>query len=221
MRFVKTLVALVLLAVGAAAAAIWAGAYNVAADDPHWAATHRLLEVARSRSISTRAAGIEPPDLTDAALIRSGAGNYHAMCVSCHLSPGAAETELSIGLYPQPPRWEALGSTDPREAFWVLKHGIKASGMPAWGKSMDDRYLWGMVAFLRQFPGMTGARYDAHVAASAGHSHGGGETDVGGGDPHSDHGADDAERSSFEPMDDPMALPADDDGTHAHPDGQH
>jgi hypothetical protein len=37
----------------------------------------------------------------------------------------------------------ALGRTGPRStrarAFWVLKHGIKASGMPAWGKSMDDK----------------------------------------------------------------------------------
>ena len=145
---------------------------------------------------------------SDAELIRSGAGNYSAMCVTCHLSPDAAETELSIGLYPRPPRWDALGQTDAREAFWVLKHGIKASGMPAWGKSMDDRYLWGMVAFMQQFPSMTAAQYSAQVAASDGHSHGGGETDVGGGDPHAGHDVSNAERSSFEPVDDPMATPS-------------
>jgi hypothetical protein len=95
----------------------------------------------------------------------------------------------------------------------VLKHGIKASGMPAWGKSMDDRYLWGMVAFMQQFPGMTAAQYSAQVSASDGHSHGGGETDVGGGDPHAGHDGANAERSSFEPVDDPMATPARDDHT--------
>lgn len=208
MKLLKTLVVLALLGMVMAAAVIWSGVYHVGADDPHWSATYRVLEVARQRSIAVRAADIEVPDLSDAELIRSGAGNYSAMCVTCHLSPDAAETELSIGLYPRPPRWDALGQTDPAEAFWVLKHGIKASGMPAWGKSMDDRYLWGMVAFMQQFPSMTAAQYSAQVAASDGHSHGGGETDVGGGDPHAGHDGANAERSSFEPVDDPMATPS-------------
>jgi len=47
--------------------------------------------------------------------------------------------------------------------------------MPAWGRSMDDRYLWGMVAFLRQLPGMSAGRYRAAIAASPEHSHGGGD----------------------------------------------
>lgn len=208
MKLLKSLVVLALVGIAIAAAVVWSGAYNVGADDPHWSATYRVLEVARQRSIAVRAADIEVPDLSDAELIRSGAGNYSAMCVTCHLSPDAAETELSIGLYPRPPRWDALGQTDAREAFWVLKHGIKASGMPAWGKSMDDRYLWGMVAFMQQFPSMTAAQYSAQVAASDGHSHGGGETDVGGGDPHAGHDVSNAERSSFEPVDDPMATPS-------------
>lgn len=208
MKLLKSLVVLALVGIAIAAAVVWSGAYNVGADDPHWSATYRVLEVARQRSIAVRAADIEVPDLSDAELIRSGAGNYSAMCVTCHLSPDAAETELSIGLYPRPPRWDALGQTDAREAFWVLKHGIKASGMPAWGKSMDDRYLWGMVAFMQQFPSMTAAQYSAQVAASDGHSHGGGETNVGGGDPHAGHDGANAERSSFEPVDDPMATPS-------------
>ncbi len=213
MKLLKTLVVLALIGVAVAAAVLWSGLYNVAADDPHWSATHRMLEVARKRSISVRAANIQLPDLTNAELIRNGAGNYNAMCVTCHLRPDAEDTELSVGLYPRPPRWDALGRSDAREAFWVLKHGIKASGMPSWGKSMEDRYLWGMVAFMQQFPGMTAAQYQARVAASDGHSHGGGETDVGGGDPHAAHEGSNPERSSFEPVEDPMAAPAGDDHT--------
>ena len=215
MKLLRILLGLALVAIVGAATLLWLGVYNVAADDPHWSATYRLLEVARDRSIAARASYIEVPDLSDSDLIRGGAGNYSAMCVTCHLSPDAQETELSIGLYPRPPRWDELGDVDPRRAFWVLKHGIKASGMPAWGKSMDDRYLWGMVAFTQQFKTMTAAQYSAQVAASPGHSHGGGETDVGGGDPHAGHAEPSAERSSFEPVDDPMAAPTDDE----HDDG--
>ncbi len=216
MKLLKTLVVLAILGVAVAAAVVWSGVYNVGADDPHWSATHRVLEVARKRSIAVRAEEIAVPDLSDTALIRSGAGNYHAMCVTCHLSPDLGETELSIGLYPRPPSWDALGDLDPRASFWVLKHGIKASGMPAWGKSMDDRYLWGMVAFMQQFPTMTAEQYSAQVAASPGHSHGGGETDVGGGDPDASHGAapPDRPRSSFEPPECPVAVSCSDDDHH-------
>ncbi len=221
MKLLKTLIALFVVGVAGASALIWSGIYDVGADDPHWAATHQVLELVRTRSLARHSADIAVPDLSDPELIRSGAGNYSAMCVTCHLSPDAQETELSIGLYPRPPRWDALGQVEPRQSFWALKHGIKASGMPAWGKSMDDRYLWGMVAFMQQFPTMTAAQYSAQVAASPGHDHGGGETDVGGGDPHAGHDPQPARaaRSSFEPVDDPMALPeADDhgDGDHSH-----
>ena len=217
MKLLKTLAVLLVIGTVSASAVIWSGLYNVGADDPHWAATYEVLELARTRSVARHAAYIEVPDLSDQELIRNGAGNYSAMCVICHLGPDAQETELSVGLYPRPPRWDALGRTEPRAAFWVLKHGIKSSGMPAWGKSMDDKYLWGMVAFMQQFPTITAAQYRAQVEASDGHSHGGGETDVGGGDPHAGHHQPDATRSSFEPVDDPMAAPTGDD----HADDDH
>lgn len=61
----------------------------------------------------------------------------------------------------------------------MLKHGVKTSGMPAWGPSMDDKYLWDMVM----------------------------------------EGHDERGRSSFEPPDDPMASPNEEehvDAGHAH-----
>jgi len=207
-KTIRTLLLLVMVMLVAGTAFVWLGVYNVAADDPHWRSTHRLMETIRGRSIATRAGALELPKLDDETLIRQGAGNYHSMCVGCHLYPGASDTELSLGLYPAPPTWSELGATDPREAFWVIKHGVKMSGMPAWGKSMDDRYIWGMVALLQRLPQMTAANYQALVAQSPGHSHGGGESNVRG-DPmpesHGDMPAHEQPRSSFEPVEDPMA----------------
>src|SRR3990167_2498789 len=67
---------------------------------------------------------------------------------------------------------------NPSAAFWVSKLGIKATGMPAWGKNMGDEYIWGMVAFLDQLPTMDAKQYQALVASSGGHQHGGGETQM-------------------------------------------
>lgn len=170
---IVTLLVLVVLTIGYA----WSGAYNVGADVPHSRPVLAVLEALRERSISARSADLAAPDLENEELIRSGAGNYDAMCVGCHLAPGVNETELSRGLYPRPPNLSQVVIDDPAEAFWAIKHGVKASGMPAWGKSMADEYIWGMVAFVRRLPDLDADAYEAAVAASGGHSHGGGETD--------------------------------------------
>lgn len=173
-----------LVAAGAlGSAAVLGGAYfglvNVGADDPHFPAVHAFLSMARDRSIEVRARDIEVPNLKDETLIRTGAGNYNAMCIGCHLAPGVDKTELSQALYPSPPNLTKIGLDDgPAAAFWTIKHGIKATGMPAWGKSMGDQYIWGIVAFLDQLPQMNAEQYKALVATSGGHQHGGGESEM-------------------------------------------
>ena len=168
----------VLSFVGAAAVAgfVWSGIYNIGADDMHTRPVYSLLQTMRMQSINRYASDIAVPDLTDAALIRQGAGNYDSMCTGCHLAPGMEGTKLSRGLYPAPPNLATAGTGNPAHHFWVIKHGIKASGMPAWGKSMEDKYIWGMVAFIQQLPKLDAEGYRAMVASSGGHSHGGGET---------------------------------------------
>lgn len=178
-----------LLALGATVL-IGSGAYNVAADEPHWALTKLAMGKVRERSIAARASGIDVPDLEDESMIGTGAGNYDAMCAGCHLKPGVDKTELSAGLYPAPPDLARNPIDDPAAAFWVIKHGIKMSGMPAWGKSMEDEYVWGMVAFLRQLPDMSQAQYAEVVEASGGHQHGG--ADVAAPESHADDQVPDA-----------------------------
>ncbi|MEO6895692.1 MAG: cytochrome c [Caldimonas sp.] len=167
---------------------VGSGAYNFAADEPHTAAVSSLLETMRERSIATRAVGLLVPDLSESTRIVQGAGNYNAMCVGCHLAPGMAESEMSKGLYPAPPNL-SKEKVEPAHAFWVIKHGIKASGMPAWGKSMSDEYVWNMAAFLQELPRLDADRYKEMVAHSGGHQHDHGGThdeDAGHGPDH-DH----------------------------------
>ena len=160
-HILATISILVLLAVGATAAFVWSGAYNIGADDPHWSATHTVIETLRERSISARLDGIQPPDLEDSERIRLGAVSYSAMCTGCHLSPGVDDTEIRPGLYPIPPNLAKGGPDDPRRTFWVIKHGIKMAAMPAWGKTHSDEQMWNMVAFVQKLPGMSPAQYTA------------------------------------------------------------
>ena len=172
-----TVFVLALAALLGAGVFLWSGVYNIGADDAHTRPVYSMLEMLRDRSITARSRELHPPpNLNGPALISQGAGNYDSMCTSCHLGPGMEETELSKGLSPAPPNLSAQEVDDPAHQFWVIKHGIKASGMPAWGESMQDEYIWGTVAFLQQLPKLTPEQYLAMVASSGGHSHGGGET---------------------------------------------
>jgi mono/diheme cytochrome c family protein len=76
------------------------------------------------------------------------------MCVNCHLSPGREDAEIRPGLYPQPPKLSEQ-RFDPKAVFWVTKHGLKMSGMPAWGVGHDDATLWSIVAFVNKLPGLS------------------------------------------------------------------
>ena len=172
MRTISWLLVVLLLIGVAKIIFVWSGAYNVAADEPHWRAMERMIETLRVRSIAARSSDIAVPKLDDETMIRAGAGNYDAMCAGCHLEPGVASTEQSAGLYPAPPDLTEHRLDDPAAAFWTIKHGIKMTGMPAWGKSMADEHIWNMVAFLQRLPSLSPRQYRELVEASGGHAHG-------------------------------------------------
>lgn len=159
--------ALTIVVVLGAAAFVYLGGYNIAADAPHTAVVRSFLDTVRERSIAVRARGIEPPaDLNSPARVAAGAGLYGEMCASCHLGPGVERSELSQGLYPQAPELARMGVHDPAEAFWIIKHGVKLTAMPAWGKTHPDPLIWDMVAFVGKLPSLTPEQYNQLVASA-------------------------------------------------------
>lgn len=156
--FLAWIGALSLAGIAAILATAAAGWYDVGADAPHAAPIESFLDWGRRRAIAAHIA-TEPIALpmSDDAL-RRGATHYAEMCVGCHMAPGASDREMRDGLYPRPPDFTKT-KPDPSAAFWAIKHGIKMSAMPAWGKSHDDETILAMVAFLQRLPGMDEATY--------------------------------------------------------------
>ncbi|MFI4888910.1 MAG: c-type cytochrome [Steroidobacterales bacterium] len=151
-------VTLAALAIGAAVF-ITSGVYDIGADEHHSKPLSAMIEILRERSISVRADSIDVPPLEDAATISAGAARYSALCAGCHLAPGVTKSELRPGLYPRAPNLAQADAADPRRAFWTIKHGIKMSAMPAWGKTLNDAAIWQIVAFVRQMPAMSPEAY--------------------------------------------------------------
>ena len=88
------------------------------------------------------------------------------MCSLCHLAPGMKRTEISRGLYPRAPELRRKSDLTPAEQFWVVKHGLKMTGMPAWGVTHDDELLWDVVAFLQKLPELTADQYQTLVKSA-------------------------------------------------------
>jgi mono/diheme cytochrome c family protein len=165
MRTIAWTVAILLVLSAAAVGWTYSGQYNVAADAPHWDMTTRAMAAIREHSIAARAAGLTVPNLADPALIALGAEHYAGMCTGCHLAPGMGDNEMRQGLYPKPPNLTERRDRSPAESFWIVKHGLKMSGMPAWGVTHDDKAVWGLVAFVQHLPTMDAAAYAALTQA--------------------------------------------------------
>lgn len=166
-RFVAALVAAVIIVAGAAWLTIYSGAYNIAADAPHTSPVLWILNTIRNRSITAHAVGITiPADLGDQKRIAAGAGLYNEMCSGCHLGPGLERTEISQGIYPRAPELSRGVDLTPQQEFWVIKHGIKLTGMAAWGPTHNDTLIWDMVAFLRKLPSLSPAQYQVAVKSA-------------------------------------------------------
>ena len=148
-----------------AAAVVYGGLYNVAASTQHLQPVFTVLEVAMRQSVRLRARGIEPPPLADEQMALRGAACFRDKCVQCHGAPGVAQGDIGLSMQPLPgPLVDAPRHWKPRELYWLTRHGIKMSGMPAWEHRLTDGELWSVVAFLERLPQLNAAQYAELVA---------------------------------------------------------
>lgn len=174
MKTVLTLVIFVIVLLAAALAFIESGLFNVAANGPETGIVQWAAETTRDRSVARRMKDVQVPPLTDPALIQTGFIHYQENCVTCHGAPGVEASEIGQGLNPYPPELatESAGS-DPKELFWIVKNGLKMTGMPSFGVTHNDQELWAIVAFLQKLPKMSPQEYQAmaDAAEASGETH--------------------------------------------------
>ncbi len=173
MKITATLGALLVLLIGLILLFIYSGVYSVAATAPHTRLTEWALSTAMKHSVRRHARGIEPPPLSDSSLAQRGFHHYREMCVTCHGAPGASLSEIGKGLNPNAPELsEEVHEWAEAELFWITKHGIKMSGMPAFGPTHDDDELWAIIAFLKQLDSISPEDYQALAPAEEGEAPG-------------------------------------------------
>ncbi|MCZ7683017.1 MAG: c-type cytochrome [Sandaracinaceae bacterium] len=147
---------------------IAAGAVPIAASGGHWPVTAWLLRFTMRRSVATRSLAVPaPPDLDDPALVIRGAGHYEGYCRTCHGAPGARVPPVARAMTPHPPRLDrSAAELDDEELFYVIRHGVKLTAMPAWPADHRDDEVWSLVALVRRMPTLDAAGYRRLVSAA-------------------------------------------------------
>ena len=128
------------------------GLINMAATVEPGTLESRLGRWALRRSMSVRAPVAQNPVADDEEAIRHGLEHFGEMCLPCHGAPGVApQTFFATGLNPPAP--ELSGVVDQYgdgQLFWLIQHGIRLTGMPAFGPTHTDDQIWELVAASRQ-----------------------------------------------------------------------
>lgn len=164
----ETLIFVALLAALVGGAVVAFGLYNVSARAPHLPPVHWALHTTYKQAVRLRAepASAVPSDLTDPARIGLGARHFDAACRQCHAAPGEIRPATVQAMRPEPPHvTQAVESWKANHLHWILREGVKMSGMPAWPADRDDE-PWSTVAFLEAARDMDAEEY-ARLTARA------------------------------------------------------
>jgi cytochrome c553 len=138
----------------------WSGVYNIAASRGHLAITDWILRFGMENSVKAHAPKESLPAGQDEDRIRLGAGHYHAGCAYCHGAPGTRVSPVAARMLPPPPDLkDKVGAWKDGELFWIVKHGLKYAGMPAFPSLERNDEIWAVVAFLRRLPELDRAAY--------------------------------------------------------------
>ena len=172
MKAVIALLVCVSIAVLAVVAIIYSGIYDVSASAPHSGPVAWVLSTTMRQSVARRARNIEVPTLNDREIQLTGINDYDAMCAECHGSPGAQLSAVALGLNPPPPDLvESVKHMTAADVFWVTKHGVRMTGMPAWGESHSDDQLWPIVAVVLLLPELDADQYTELLRSAENHGH--------------------------------------------------
>jgi mono/diheme cytochrome c family protein len=120
---------------------------------------------ARSFAIPPAARTRQNPIPPSPEALADGMAHYADHCATCHANDGSGKTEMGQGLFPKAPDMR-LGATQQMsdgELFYVIEHGIRFTGMPAWstGTTEGEESTWRLVHFLRHLPRLTESELEA------------------------------------------------------------
>lgn len=156
----------------------YSGGYNIGASTDHASGTRWWLDTLMHASVRSHAPKDRISEHLAAADIAAGAAEYKAMCQHCHGGPGVEAAAWSRGMLPRPPHLQdEAAEWKAGEVFWIVRHGLKYTGMPSFERGHDEATLWNIAAFVALLPAMTPEQYASYEAEARVHQGSGGEAE--------------------------------------------
>jgi mono/diheme cytochrome c family protein len=156
----KTLAAALTLAVVLGAGfAVWVVSQGISARDEPTAVEHALARTMRSLAIPRLDRDRRNPVDGTPEIVAAGMVHYADHCAMCHGTDGTGDTDIGRGLYPKPPDMRQAATQDltDGELFYIIEHGVRLTGMPAFGDGSPEsaQQTWHLVHFVRALPRLT------------------------------------------------------------------
>lgn len=136
------------------------GLVPIAASSGHWKITEWFLHWTMRNSARTYSAVQTAEHVRDDRGLVSAAGHFRQACQVCHGAPGEPPSPvMQAATPPAPDLGKTAGQYSDRELFWIIRHGVKYTGMPAWPASGRDDEVRRMVGFVRRLGTITPQQY--------------------------------------------------------------
>ncbi len=86
--------------------------------------------------------------------VQKGREHFADHCAICHANDGSGKTNMGPNFYPRVPdmRDSRTQQLMDGEMFYIIKNGVRFTGMPAWGDEHDQEENWHLVHFIRHLP---------------------------------------------------------------------
>jgi len=147
------------------------GLMPVSADGAHSRLEARIMPTVLHASIVRHASGETNPVALNEDNLKAGVETYKAMCARCHSTPEGEASVYGQSFYPAAPQLpKGMAEYTDSQVFWLIKHGIRNTGMPAWRSMLSDNEIWQVVSLLKNsqdLPPSVEAEWSTSKAKSA------------------------------------------------------
>jgi mono/diheme cytochrome c family protein len=167
-KFVLGMLAVLLLAGAIGAFLVHTGRLPIAATTPP-DLVDRIAMTAKFEAVRRQGSGVEVTLPSDPASLVRGRAAYVESCLPCHGAPGVEPADFADGMNPKAPPIEGdLQVYTDGQLFWVIKNGVRATGMPAFAANLTDEEIAAVTAFVRRTPRLTPEERKEVAALAAG-----------------------------------------------------
>jgi mono/diheme cytochrome c family protein len=120
-------------------------------------------------AVDRRAPAAKNPVLPTDANLTAGMKVYQTNCASCHGDILRPHGMLADSLYPRAPQFvEDAPDMPENQNLYIIQHGIRLSGMPAWKAVLNEQQMWQVTTFLSHMDKLPPQVSDAWKAMAGG-----------------------------------------------------